>query len=197
MQFKKNGGEPNDKPLWLKILKGFMRFFARALVTVFSVIIISGCIIGCVLATVILGMVDDADVVDLDQLELSYTTIIYTKDPETGVYVDDTKLYGESGKLIWADYEQFPDYLSTPLLRRRTNVSGSTRVLTLPEPFRQPSASLPVATAAAVPPLPSSLSKTSPAPTKSESTVRLRKFSTLLLLKRNIPNSRSLKLTLT
>ena len=111
MQFKKNGGEPKEKPLWLKILKGFMRFFARALVTVFSVIIISGCIIGCVLATVILGMVDDADVVDLDQLELSYTTIIYTKDPETGVYVDDTKLYGESGKLIWADYEQFPDYL--------------------------------------------------------------------------------------
>ena len=89
----------------------FPLFRYVAFVTVFSVIIISGCIIGCVLATVILGMVDDAEVVDLDQLELSYTTIIYTKDSDTGVYVEDTKLYGESGKLIWADYDQFPDYL--------------------------------------------------------------------------------------
>ncbi len=111
MQFKKKNDQPKETPLWLKILKGFFRFFGRAFVTVLSVIIISGCIIGCVLATVILGMVDDAEVVDLDQLELSYTTIIYTKDSDTGVYVEDTKLYGESGKLIWADYEQFPDYL--------------------------------------------------------------------------------------
>ena len=104
----KNKGEA---PLWWKIIKGFFRFAGRAFVTVLSVFIISGCIIGCVLATVILGMVDDAEVVDLDQLELSYTTIIYTKDSETGVYVEDTKLYGENGKLIWADYDQFPDYL--------------------------------------------------------------------------------------
>ncbi len=111
MQSKKNSDQPKETPAWLKVLKGFFRFLGRALVTVFSVIIISGCIIGCVLATVILGMVDDAEVVDLDQLELSYTTIIYTRDSETGVYVEDTKLYGESGKLIWASYDQFPDYL--------------------------------------------------------------------------------------
>ena len=108
---KKNSDQPNKTPVWLKAIKGFFRFLGRALITVFSVIIISGCIIGCVLATVILGMVDDAEVVDLDQLELSYTTIIYTKDAETGIYVEDTKLYGESGKLIWADYDQFPEYL--------------------------------------------------------------------------------------
>ena len=111
MRSKNKNDQPKEIPVWLKILKGFFRFLGRALVTVLSVVIISGCIIGCVLATVILGMVDDAEVVDLDQLELSYTTIIYTKDSETGQYVEDTKLYGESGKLIWADYDQFPDYL--------------------------------------------------------------------------------------
>jgi len=111
MQSRKNDGQPKETPLWLKITKGFFRFLGRGLVTVLSVIIISGCIIGCVLATVILGMVDDAEIIDLDQLELSYTTIIYTKDSETGEYVEDTKLYGENGKLIWADYEDFPDYL--------------------------------------------------------------------------------------
>ncbi len=104
---------PSEKntPTWLKVVKGILRFFGRGIVTVLSVIIISGCIIGCVLATVILGMVDDAEVVDLDQLVLSYTTIIYTKDSQTGVFVEDTKLYGESGKLIWADYEDMPKYL--------------------------------------------------------------------------------------
>ena len=111
MRSKNKNDQPKETPVWLKILKGFFRFLGRALVTVLSVVIISGCIIGCVLATVILGMVDDAEVVDLDQLELSYTTIIYTKDSETGQYVEDTKLYGESGQLIWADYDQFPDYL--------------------------------------------------------------------------------------
>ncbi len=111
MQFKKENDQPKETPAWLKALKGFFRFLGRALVTVLSVIIISGCIIGCVLATVILGMVDDADELNLDQLELSYTTIIYTKDSETGTYVEDTKLYGENGKLIWADYDEFPQYL--------------------------------------------------------------------------------------
>lgn len=111
MRSKKSDDQPKKTPAWLKIVKGIFRFFGRAIATVLSVIIISGCIIGCVLATVILGMVDDAEVIDLDQLELSYTTIIYTKDPETGTYVEDTKLYGESGKLIWADYDQFPQYL--------------------------------------------------------------------------------------
>ncbi|MBQ4643709.1 MAG: transglycosylase domain-containing protein [Oscillospiraceae bacterium] len=111
MQSGKSDGQPKKTPLWLKITKGFFRFLGRGLVTVLSVVIISGCIIGCVLATVILGMVDDAEIIDLDQLELSYTTIIYTKDSETGGYVEDTKLYGENGKLIWADYEDFPDYL--------------------------------------------------------------------------------------
>ena len=111
MQSKNKNDQPKETPAWLKILKGFFRFLGRGLVTVLSVIIISGCIIGCVLATVILGMVDDADELDLDQLELSYTTIIYTKDSETGVFEEDTKLYGESGKLIWADYDEFPKYL--------------------------------------------------------------------------------------
>ena len=109
--FNKQNDQPKETPVWLKILKGFFRFLGRGLVTVLSVIIISGCIIGCVLATVILGMVDDADELDLDQLELSYTTIIYTKDSQTGQYVEDTKLYGENGKLIWADYDEFPKYL--------------------------------------------------------------------------------------
>ena len=112
MAKKKNSSAPKKElPAWLKAVKGFFRFFGRALVTVLSVFIISGCIIGCVLAAVVLGMVDDAEGIDLNSLELNYTSIIYTKDPDTGEYTEDTKLYGEKGKLIWADYDEMPSYL--------------------------------------------------------------------------------------
>lgn len=112
MAKKKNSDAPQkEQPAWLKAVKGFFRFLGRALVTVLSVFIISGCIIGCVLAAVVLGMVDDAEGVDLNSLELNYTSIIYTKDPDTSEYTEDTKLYGEKGKLIWADYDEMPSYL--------------------------------------------------------------------------------------
>lgn len=113
---KKREEAPAEKPkkeipLWLRVLKGALRFLGRALVTVLSVFIISGCIIGCVLAAVVLGMVNDTQDIDLSALELSYTTIIYTKDPETGSFVEDTKLYGDNGKLIWANYDEMPKCL--------------------------------------------------------------------------------------
>ena len=41
MQFKNKNEQPKEIPLWLKIVKGFFRFFGRALVTVLSVIIIT------------------------------------------------------------------------------------------------------------------------------------------------------------
>lgn len=108
---KNSKASEKEQPKWVKTVKGILRFFGRTIVTVLSVFIISGCIIGCVLAAVILGMVDDAEGIDLDSLELNYTSIIYTKDPDTGEYVEDTKLYGENGKLIWADYDEMPSYL--------------------------------------------------------------------------------------
>ena len=110
LEFENEQPEKEVSPA-VKIIKGFFRFAGRMLVTALSVFIISGCIIGCVLATVILGMVDDTDDIDLDALELSYTTIIYSKDEDTGTYVEDTKLYGEKGKLIWVDFEDMPKYL--------------------------------------------------------------------------------------
>lgn len=94
-----------------RIIRGILCAIGRIIVSVLSVFIISGCIIGCVLTAVVLGMVDDAKDIDLSELELSYTTIIYSRDPDTGEYIEDTKLYGDNGKLIWADYDEMPSYL--------------------------------------------------------------------------------------
>jgi penicillin-binding protein 1A len=92
-------------------LRDFLRVLGRILATVFSVFIITGCIVGCVLAVTILGMIQDESEIDLTKLELNYTSVIYTKDEDTGVYVEDTKLYGDNGKRVWVNYEEIPDYV--------------------------------------------------------------------------------------
>lgn len=99
------------KSMFLRVLGTIFGILAKLLVTILSVLIISGCIIGCVLSAAVLGMVDEAEDIDLDAMELNYTTIIYSRDKDTGEFVEDTKLYSESGKLIWCDYEDMPQYL--------------------------------------------------------------------------------------
>lgn len=105
------GGKTEKSENTGSAVKSILRFIGRLLITLLSVLIISGCIIGCVIATVVLGMVDDAQDIDLTNMELSYTTIIYSKNKDTGEYIEDTKLYGEDGKLIWVDYDEMPSYL--------------------------------------------------------------------------------------
>ena len=51
LEFENEQPEKEVSPA-VKIIKGFFRFAGRMLVTALSVFIISGCIIGCVLATV-------------------------------------------------------------------------------------------------------------------------------------------------
>ncbi len=104
---------PADKqrPAWFRTAGQLLRYLGRILATAFSVLIITGCIVGCVLAVTVLGMIESESEIDLTRLELNYTSIIYTKDEDTGVYVEDTKLYGDNGKRVWVNYEEVPDYV--------------------------------------------------------------------------------------
>ncbi len=108
---KKKEPAAKERPRWLRASGELFRILGRILATAFSVFIITGCIVGCVLAVTILGMVQDKSEIDLTKLELNYTSIIYTKDEDTGVYVEDTKLYGDNGKRVWVNYEDIPDYV--------------------------------------------------------------------------------------
>jgi len=105
------GGEKRELPAALQVIGGFFRFLVRILATLLAVLIISGCIIGCVMTVTILGMVSGESEIDLTKLELNYTSIIYVKDPETGVYEEDTKLYGSNGRREWVDYDEIPQYV--------------------------------------------------------------------------------------
>lgn len=48
---------------------------------------------------------------DLANMDLNLTTIIYAEDPETGEYIEYEKLYQSGENRVWVDYEDIPIYM--------------------------------------------------------------------------------------
>ena len=84
--------------------------FFRTLATMFFVMVITGCIVACVMTVYIVGFLDDESDLDLNSLEMNYTSILYVQDKSTGEYVELNRLHGEENR-IWVDYENIPDHL--------------------------------------------------------------------------------------
>lgn len=70
-----------------RIIGGTFANIGRVIAALIMVGIITGCIIACVLTVYILRYVNSDDQVSLDNIDMRYTTILYTEetDPETGV----------------------------------------------------------------------------------------------------------------
>ncbi len=94
------GGE--RAAVWKKVM--------RVLLTIFFILVIAGCIVASVLTVYILQFLDDESDIDLNNLRLSTTTILYAMNNETGEYEEYYRIHGEQNR-IWVDYTQFPDYL--------------------------------------------------------------------------------------
>ncbi len=86
---------------------GFFRTIWTLLVTVVCIGIITGCIVAAVLTVYVLKTVDQTEVIDLNNIKLNYTTIIYAPDAETGDYIELQRLHGDENR-IWVDYENIP-----------------------------------------------------------------------------------------
>ena len=93
-----------------KILKELGSVFFRTLATMFFVMVITGCIVACVMTVYIVGFLDDESDLDLNSLEMNYTSILYVQDKSTGEYVELNRLHGEENR-IWVDYENIPQHL--------------------------------------------------------------------------------------
>lgn len=93
-----------------KILKELGSVFFRTLATMFFVMVITGCIVACVMTVYIVGFLDDESDLDLNSLEMNYTSILYVQDKSTGEYMELNRLHGEENR-IWVDYENIPDHL--------------------------------------------------------------------------------------
>ncbi len=78
---------------------------AKVLISAFLVCVITGCLVAGAVLVYAFGFVDASmDDVDLDNLELNFTTIIYAEDRRTGEFVEYQRLHGTDNR-IWIDDE--------------------------------------------------------------------------------------------
>lgn len=72
--------------------------------------IITGCIVASVLTVYVLNTLDASDRVDIDNVKMSFTTILYAKDDETQEYFELQRVQNNENR-IWVDYDQIPQSL--------------------------------------------------------------------------------------
>ncbi|MBP0990346.1 MAG: transglycosylase domain-containing protein [Oscillospiraceae bacterium] len=100
---------------------GFFITIARLIVSILVVVVITGCIVASVMAVYVFNMVDDSDLIDIRNLELSYTTMIYAENKDNdstediitmdGVkYSEIHRMQGDENR-VWVNIEDMPDYL--------------------------------------------------------------------------------------
>ncbi len=89
----------------------------KVALAVFLIFVIIGCTLGGGLIFYAFVVVDSSMNVDLDNLELSFTTTIYGVDPQTGEYVEYRRLH-ETANRIWIDDENgnIPDNLKNAFI---------------------------------------------------------------------------------
>ncbi len=84
-----------------------LSIFGKVIFTLFSVGVLTVCIVGACLSVFILRYVDVNANIDLTQLPLSYTTVLYANDKETGEPYELAQLSSSQNR-TWVDYEEIP-----------------------------------------------------------------------------------------
>lgn len=108
-QRKKNTDEPQKSPHPPKKGHPVLRFIGRAIVTMFCV----GIMLGSALAVgavyyVVQATANDGDLLNLDNIELSQSSVVMATDRQTGAQVEYAVLRSSNSHRVWADLEQIP-----------------------------------------------------------------------------------------
>ena len=90
------------------ILRGLFRLAA----TVFCLGIMAGCALAvCLVFYAVQATANDGDLLDLDSIELSQSSVVVATDPDTGEQVEYATLRSSNSHRMWVDLEQIPTYL--------------------------------------------------------------------------------------
>lgn len=108
-QRKKNTDEPQKSPRPPKKGHPVLRFIGRAIVTMFCV----GIMLGSALAVgavyyVVQATANDGDLLNLDNIELSQSSVVMATDRQTGAQVEYAVLRSSNSHRVWVDLEQIP-----------------------------------------------------------------------------------------
>ncbi len=106
----RGGGKPEREKSGKSTGRKVLGTVGTLLASLFMLCIITGCIVVCVLTVYILQYMGTDTDVSLDDVEASYTTIMYAQDTASGEYYELQRIHGQENR-IWADYDQFPDSL--------------------------------------------------------------------------------------
>lgn len=107
---KKLEGEP-DEPRE-KRRHPILRFIGRTIATLLCLGIMAGSLVmvGAVYY-VVQATANDGDLLDLDNIELSQSSVVMATDPDTGAQVEYATLRSSNSHRVWADLEQIPTNL--------------------------------------------------------------------------------------
>lgn len=87
-----------------------LAIFGRFLAVIIMVGIITGCIVASVLTVYVLNTLDASDRVELDNVKMSFTTIIYAKEENSDDYFELQRVQNNENR-IWVDYSDIPQSL--------------------------------------------------------------------------------------
>ena len=110
----RRGGEDRKEKKAKQEKKGHpvLRWFFRIIATLFCLGVMAGCALAvCMVFYVVQGTAGDGDLLDLDQIELSQSSVVVATDPDTGAQIEYATLRSSSSHRMWVDLEQIPQYL--------------------------------------------------------------------------------------
>ena len=102
------GRGPKKQKKGHPILRGVMRVIA----TLFCLGIMAGCALAvCLVFYVVQATANDGDLLNLDNIELSQSSVVVATDPDTGEQIEYATLRSSNSHRMWVDLEQIPTYL--------------------------------------------------------------------------------------
>ena len=89
-----------------------LRFIGRTLATVLCLGIMLGSVVAVgMVFYVVQATANDGDLLDLDNIQLSQSSMVVATDPDTGAQVEYATLRSSNSHRVWADLEQIPSNL--------------------------------------------------------------------------------------
>lgn len=89
-----------------------LRFLGRLIATLICLGIMAGSLLAvCAVYYVVQATANDGDLLNLDNIELSQSSVVVATDPDTGAQVEYAVLRSSNSHRVWADLEQMPEYL--------------------------------------------------------------------------------------
>ncbi len=86
------------------------RVIGRIILSLLLIGVITGCLVVGAVGVYVTAFVDDTIDFDLNNLQLSYTSLVYAKDSETGDWTEVADLHGSQNR-VWIDYSDLSPYL--------------------------------------------------------------------------------------